>query len=64
MRKRLLLLCAAALLLAQPARAARYSCEDICAELAAKNCAKIDSMKCNFYILGCLAGCGFAKAWT
>lgn len=64
MRKRLLLLAAAmALLLGQPsaAAAAERSCEDICGELAAQNCEVIDSMGCNFYIAGCLAGCTFGK---
>lgn len=33
------------------------TCEEICAELAAQNCEEIDSMQCNFYIMGCLSGC-------
>ncbi len=64
MRRRLVLLIAAlGLVLGQPsaAVAAERSCEEICGERAAQNCEEIDSMKCNFYIAGCLAGCTFAK---
>jgi hypothetical protein len=71
MWRRLLLLTAAiALLLGQPASAigfplirpsliARIVCEAICAEKAKENCTVIDSMKCNFYITGCLSGCSY-----
>lgn len=71
MWRRLLLLTAAmALLLGQPASAVgwpfirtdwieRIVCEVICAEKAKENCTVIDSMKCNFYISGCLSGCSY-----
>jgi hypothetical protein len=36
-------------------------CQDYCAELAASNCERIDSWKCTWYILGCLAGCNIAS---
>jgi hypothetical protein len=36
-------------------------CQDYCAELAAANCERIDSWKCTWYILGCLAGCNIAS---
>lgn len=62
MRNKFLLLAAAATLtLSQPAPALATSCEDICAELAAKNCDNIDSAKCGVYIFSCLAGCSVGK---
>ena len=65
MRRRLLLLAGLALLLSAPAAAEEppqeRSCEEICAELAAQNCEKIDSMACNYYIMGCHSGCAFAR---
>ena len=47
-----------------PARAAgtaRPDCTDYCAERAAASCARIDSGRCAWYILGCLAGCNIAS---
>ena len=68
MRKRLMLLAAAlVLVLAQPLpalAAEEVSCEEICGELAAKNCKKIDSLRCTFYIAGCLSGCELGKILT
>lgn len=64
MRRRLLLLAGLALLLSAPAAAQEArepTCDEICAELAAQNCEKIDSMACNYYIMGCHSGCSFAK---
>lgn len=49
------------LLAGRPEAALARSCEDICGELAAQNCEKIDSMKCDFYIIGCLAGCSVGQ---
>lgn len=44
------------------AMAARpVECQDYCAEKAAENCERIDSWKCTWYILGCLAGCNIAS---
>lgn len=60
-RKLLLLVTAAVLSLGQPASLQAESCEDICGEKAAKNCDDIDSVKCAFYIMGCLAGCSVGK---
>ncbi|NIT64574.1 MAG: hypothetical protein GWO39_12595, partial [Gammaproteobacteria bacterium] len=37
------------------------SCEEICGELAAQRCDEVESMECNFYILGCLSGCNYGK---
>ncbi len=59
--RRVLLVSAAALALGQPAPAFASSCEDICGELAAKNCKKINSVSCGFYIAGCLPGCSVGK---
>ena len=62
-----LVLTLALLALASPpqARAARAAgpaeCQDYCAEKAAANCERIDSWKCTWYILGCLAGCNIAS---
>ncbi len=65
MKKRLMLLAAAvALGLGQPQLAQAQegaSCEDLCGELAAKNCDNIDSFKCALYIMGCLVGCSVEK---
>lgn len=36
-------------------------CQDYCAERAAAHCERIDSWKCTWYILGCLAGCNIAS---
>lgn len=48
-----------------PARAAAAAgpaeCQDYCAERAAGSCDRIDSWKCTWYILGCLAGCNIAS---
>ncbi len=48
-----------------PARAAAEAgpalCQDYCAELAAQHCERIDSWRCTWYILGCLAGCNIAS---
>lgn len=48
-----------------PARAAASAgpalCQDYCAERAAQYCDRIDSWKCAWYILGCLAGCNIAS---
>ncbi len=48
-----------------PARAAEKAdperCQDYCAEMAAQKCERIDSWKCTWYILGCLAGCNIAS---
>ena len=64
--KRLVL--ATLLLALVPAPQARASgtagpvqCQDYCAERAAANCDRIDSWKCAWYILGCLAGCNIAS---
>jgi len=50
---------------APPARAMREAgpaqCQDYCAELAAGHCERIDSWKCAWYILGCLAGCNISS---
>lgn len=65
MKKTLMLLAAAvALGLGQPPLAQakeEASCEDLCGELAAKNCENIDSFKCSLYIMGCLVGCSVEK---
>lgn len=60
-RKLLLLATAAVLTLGQPTPLQAASCEDICGEKAAQNCEDIDSVKCAFYIMGCLAGCSVGK---
>ena len=48
-----------------PARAAESAgpvqCQDYCSERAAEHCERIDSWKCTWYILGCLAGCNIAS---
>jgi hypothetical protein len=48
-----------------PARAAGAVrpalCQDYCGERAAANCERIDSWRCTWYILGCLAGCNIAS---
>jgi hypothetical protein len=36
-------------------------CQDYCAERAAESCERIDSWKCMWYMLGCLAGCNIAS---
>lgn len=47
---------------AQAAEAAGPAqCQDYCGEKAAKNCERIDSWNCTWYILGCLAGCNIAS---
>jgi predicted nucleic acid-binding Zn ribbon protein len=62
LRTKLVLLAAmSALALGQPAPALARDCEDICGELAAKNCKKINSFKCTMYIAGCLLGCEAGK---
>ena len=73
MRRRLLLLAAAmALLLGQPGSAMgmpwigpgilkEIECEVLCADKANEYCRVIDSMKCNFYLAGCLSGCNYGK---
>jgi hypothetical protein len=66
MRRRLLLLAAAlALLMGQPAVAEEppkeRTCEAICAELAAQNCEEVDSMECNYFVMGCIYGCRVGK---
>ncbi len=65
MGKKLMLLAATATLAlgqpqAVPAKEAK-GCEDLCGELAAKNCDNIDSFKCAMYIMGCLVGCSVEK---
>jgi len=42
-------------------RARPALCQDYCAEMAAQSCERIDSWKCTWYILGCLAGCNIAS---
>lgn len=42
-------------------RAGPVECQDYCAERAAAHCERIDSWKCTWYILGCLAGCNIAS---
>ncbi len=61
LRRMVLVVSVAALALGQPAPAFASSCEDICGELAAKNCKKINSVSCGFYIAGCLPGCAVGK---
>jgi len=63
MRRKLVVLAAALLVgLAAPTQSAlAKDCEDICGEMAAKNCENIDSMKCAFYIWGCLSGCSVGQ---
>lgn len=36
-------------------------CTDYCAERTAEHCERIDSWRCSWYILGCLAGCNLAQ---
>lgn len=36
-------------------------CTDYCGERAAAYCDRIDSWRCAWYILGCLAGCNIAS---
>ncbi len=43
------------------AEAGPIECQDYCAERAAEHCERIDSWKCTWYILGCLAGCNIAS---
>ncbi|MDP2470577.1 MAG: hypothetical protein Q8W45_02840 [Candidatus Palauibacterales bacterium] len=63
--KRLYLVLALVALSAPPARAMGEAgpaqCQDYCAELAAGHCERIDSWKCAWYILGCLAGCNISS---
>ncbi len=61
--RRMLMLGAAlgTMALGQPESALARDCEDICADLAAKNCQRINSVGCGFYIGGCLAGCSVGK---
>lgn len=65
MRRLWLALAFAALSLPPHARAEEAAgpakCQDYCAERAAQNCERIDSWKCTWYILGCLAGCNIAS---
>jgi len=53
------------LALPPPARAVTEAgpveCQDYCAERAAEHCERIDSWKCTWYILGCLAGCNIGS---
>ncbi len=60
-RRLVLVVSVTALTLGRPAPALARSCEDICADLAARNCEKINSISCAFYITGCLAGCSVGK---
>lgn len=60
-RRLIMALAVSALAMTQPAPAFARSCEDICGELAAKNCDQINSVSCGFYIGGCLAGCSVGK---
>lgn len=46
---------------ATAAEAGPALCQDYCAEMAAQHCERIDSWKCTWYILGCLAGCNIAS---
>ena len=59
----LLLAAATSLMLGSPAVAGEKDtrCEDICAELAAANCKRINSVSCSFYIVGCLSGCAVGQ---
>lgn len=63
MRRKLLILAAAlAMGLAAPAQTALATdCEELCGGLAAQNCENIDSIKCAFYIGGCLVGCSVGE---
>ena len=56
----LLLASAMSLTLGSPA-VAETGCEDICADFAAANCERINSVGCAFYISGCLSGCAVGK---
>jgi len=46
---------------ARAASAVRVACTDYCGEKAAGYCDRIDSWRCTWYILGCLAGCNIAS---
>jgi len=64
--KRLWLVLALATLSVPPpasaaAKARPAQCQDYCAEMAAQHCERIDSWKCSWYIIGCLAGCNIAS---
>ena len=65
MKRLWMVLVFAALSVPPPAQAAKESgparCQDYCAEMAAQNCERIDSWRCTWYILGCLAGCNIAS---
>jgi hypothetical protein len=65
MKRLWLVLALAVLSVPAPARAAAEAgparCQDYCAEMAARSCDRIDSWKCTWYILGCLAGCNIAS---
>ena len=65
MKRLWLVLALATLSVPPPARAAAKAgpaqCQDYCAEMAAQSCDRIDSWKCTWYILGCLAGCNIAS---
>lgn len=39
---------------------AENPCPEYCGEKAAAHCDKIDSLKCYWYMLGCLAGCNIS----
>lgn len=66
MRRSVLTLAAAALLLGASAPAAsstadEVDCNKYCGEKAAEHCERIDSWKCTWYIAGCLGGCNIKK---
>ncbi|MCK5488649.1 MAG: hypothetical protein KAI98_01600 [Gemmatimonadetes bacterium] len=65
MKKLWLVLALSTLSMPPPARAAAKAgpaqCQDYCAEMAAESCDRIDSWRCTWYILGCLAGCNIAS---
>lgn len=65
MKRLWLVLALAVLSVPPPAQAAKESgpaqCQDYCAEMAAGHCERIDSWRCTWYILGCLAGCNIAS---
>ena len=65
MKRLWLVLALTALSVPAPANAAAVArpalCQDYCAEMAAENCERIDSWKCAWYMLGCLAGCNIAS---
>ena len=37
------------------------SCTEYCGERAAADCDDLESFRCSFYIMGCLAGCNIAR---